>query len=579
MDHHLPEHTPAALSQSHLDEMASPLLSEDMLTRLRGYGEELRVSAGAKLFGRSERDVDMFVVLEGTLDVYALDQENLPRLINRKGRGGFTGEQDLISSRQVLAEGFATTDCHLLRVCRREIARLLRCEGDIANLITQAALWRRIKLLQVAGAGIVLVGNHLAADTARLQRFLFRNSYPHRLLAPEELHTDQAAEMEAASLGEFPSLIFPDGEVLRRPSIARLAEKLGLAEHIEPGSSYDIVIVGAGPAGLATAVYAASEGLSILVIEGFACGGQAGTSSRIENFLGFPTGISGMELANLAQIQALKFGARLAISKDVVGIRSEGGIHHVTTCDGVGVRARSVVIATGAAYRKLDVPDYPRYENQGIHYAATAMEAKLCKQQVGAVIGGGNSAGQAALFLARFAAHVHLVVRRGNLTDTMSSYLISRITSTSNITVHHHCAVERLEGDSCLEFASWRNLRTGVLTRERIGAMFVLIGAEPNTRWLGGAVRLDARGFIGTGAADAFENSRYATNVAGIYAVGDVRSGSTKRVASAVGEGSVVIADVHRYLSAHEHVEAESHSVLAALQASHHPADQHAARP
>jgi thioredoxin reductase (NADPH) len=565
-----PDHDTFALSSSHLDEMASPVFTEDMLLRLAEYGTQLHVAAGATLFKRTDRDVDMFVVLAGTVDVYALDKNNQPRLINTKGRGGFTGEQDLISSRQVLAEGFATTDCHLLRVGRSEIARLLRCEGDIANMITQAILWRRVKLFKGSGAGIVLIGNPLTSDTARLQRFLFRNSFPHSVLAPENLHPEHMAQPDAPALERFPSVLFPDGDVLVRPSIAQLAEKLGMCERIDTGATYDIVIVGAGPAGLATAVYAASEGLSILVIESFACGGQAGTSSRIENFLGFPSGISGLELANLAQIQALKFGARLAISKDVAALRTVDGLHSLTMCDGVTVHARAVVIATGATYRKLAVANYPRFEHQGIHYAATAMEAKLCRHEIAAVIGGGNSAGQAALFLSRFSAHIHLVVRRSTLTETMSTYLISRISSCPNITVHHDCAIEELEGGSRLEYASWRNHQSGQIIRQQIGALFVMIGAEPNSRWLGDAVLLDKRGFIETGTADAFENTRYATNVAGIYAVGDIRSESTKRVASAVGEGSVVITDVHRYLS-QQGVAAESESVLAAWQIARHP--------
>ena len=564
------------MSATHLDELASPVFTEDMLLRLAEYGVEEHVSAGARLFSRSDRDVDMFVVLAGTVDVFALDKKNQPRRINTKGRGGFTGEQDLISSRQALAEGFATTNCHLLRVCRSEIARLLRCEGDIANVITQAILWRRVKLLQGSSTGIVLIGNHLESDTAKLQRFLFRNSFPHSLLAPEPLHTDEGGRETLADHAKFPSVIFPDGTVLLRPSIARLAEQLGMCERIETGTTFDIVIVGAGPAGLATAVYAASEGLSILVIETFACGGQAGTSSRIENFLGFPSGISGLDLANLAQIQALKFGARLAISKDAVAIATVDGLHHMTMCDGVTVKARAVVIASGATYRKLDAADYQRFEYQGIHYAATAMEAKLCKHEAVAVIGGGNSAGQAALFLSRFSPRVHLIVRRPTLTETMSSYLILRILSCPNITVHSESAIEALEGDVFLEYASWRNHRTRELMREKIGALFIMIGAEPNSRWLNGAVELDKRGFVETGTADAFENTRYATNVPGIYAVGDIRAGSTKRVASAVGEGSVVIADVHRYLSTHQGVVAEDASVLAAWQIARHESDQQA---
>jgi thioredoxin reductase (NADPH) len=330
---------------------------------------------------------------------------------------------------------------------------------------------------------------------------------------------------------------------------------------------YDVVVVGAGPAGLAAAVYAASEGLCTLVIEGTAPGGQAGTSSKIENYLGFPTGISGQRLASRAQLQALKFGVRFAISREVITAEQIDGIHKLTITGGISVRARSVVVASGAQYRKLSVENYSQFENRGIYYAATAMESLLCRDSEVIVVGGGNSAGQAAVFLSGIASHVHHIVRGKSLASTMSQYLISRIESSSHISLHTSSEIVKLEGSSSLEAVTWINRNSGEMTVKPIGSVFVMIGAEPNTGWLFGTLKLDKKGFILTGGADGFETTPYACSVPGMFAVGDVRSNSIKRVASAVGEGSVVISDVHRYLAdCRNSVEAEPRSALAALQ-------------
>jgi thioredoxin reductase (NADPH) len=331
----------------------------------------------------------------------------------------------------------------------------------------------------------------------------------------------------------------PDGRVMQRPGFAELADELGMTEVLDPTTTYDIAVVGAGPAGLAAAVYGASEGLSTIILEGIAPGGQAGTSSKIENYLGFPTGVSGHELADRAQVQAQKFGARLAIARDVTGIDSVDGIHVLKLAGGAVVRARSVVIATGTQYRKLNVENYGRFEGQGIQYAATAMEAQMCREREVAVIGVGNSAGQATVYLSGIASHVQLIIRRASLAETMSQYLISRIENSPRITVHTESEIERLDGETVLRCASWKNRVTNERETREIGSMFVMIGAEPNTGWLYGAVTLDNKGFIITGSKEAFENTRYATNVPGIYAVGDVPAQSVKRVASAVGEGSM----------------------------------------
>jgi thioredoxin reductase (NADPH) len=356
---------------------------------------------------------------------------------------------------------------------------------------------------------------------------------------------------------------------LARPTITELADVLGITELPDSGMIYDVVVVGAGPAGLAAAVYAASEGLCTLVIEGIAPGGQAGTSSRIENYLGFPTGISGQQLASRAQLQALKFGVQFAISRETVTVDQTGGVHKLTLAGGIPVHTRSVVVASGAQYRKLSVTNYKQFENRGIYYAATAMESVLCRDREIVVVGGGNSAGQAAMFLSGVAKHVHHVVRGPSLASTMSQYLVSRIESSSHITLHTDSEIEKLEGDSSLESVSWTNRKTGETTAMPIGSIFVMIGAEPNSGWLFGTVKLDKKGFVLTGGEDGFERTPYATSVPGIFAVGDIRANSVKRIASAVGEGSVVISDVHRYLADHRNdFAAQPNSALAAARAA-----------
>ena len=313
-------------------------------------------------------------------------------------------------------------------------------------------------------------------------------------------------------------------------------------------------------------MYAASEGLCTIVIEGTAPGGQAGTSSKIENYLGFPTGISGQRLASRAQLQALKFGVRFAISRQVVTAEQVDGLHKLTLAGGIQVRARAVVVASGAQYRTLSVENYSDYENRGIYYAATAMEAVSCRESEVIVVGGGNSAGQAAVFLSGIAKHVHHIVRGKSLVATMSQYLISRIESSARITLHTQSEIVELEGAKSLEFVAWKNRSTGETTRRPVGSVFVMVGAEPNSGWLFGSVKLDKKGFILTGGAEGFDSTPYATSVPGMFAVGDVRSASVKRVASAVGEGSVVISDVHRYLADHRNsFAAEPNSALEAL--------------
>ncbi len=325
---------------------------------------------------------------------------------------------------------------------------------------------------------------------------------------------------------------------------------MGITELPEPGTIYDVAVVGAGPSGLAAAVYAASEGLCTIVIEGLAPGGQAGLSSKIENYLGFPTGIGGQELASRAQLQALKFGAQFAISREVVGIEEVTGVHKLTLAGGIVVYARALVVASGAQYRRLDVKNDAQYENRGLYYAATPMESLLCRDQEVIVVGGGNSAGQASMFLSGVAKHVHQIVRGPSLAATMSQYLIARVENSTRVTLYMDSEIVALDGEPDLSSVRCYSRKTGQQTERAIGAVFVMIGAEPNTEWITGVVQLDRKGFIVTGVTNGFESTTYATSVPGIYAVGDVRADSVMRVASALGEGSVVISDVHRYLAA-----------------------------
>jgi len=528
-----------------------PHLSPDMAKRVAAYGTEERLPGGTLLFERGDRSADFFFVLEGEVEIFDLDNEDAPHVFAVQGAQQFTGELDLFTDHRILVSGRARGDCRVIRVKPRAFRRLVSTESDIGEIIMRAFILRRVGLIQHAQGGVVLIGSGHGADTLRLQRFLTRNGYPHRLL---DIDVDPGASgfLKCFELtpAQLPVVIAPGRNVFRNPSNAALADDLGFSEFVDPAHVHDVAVIGAGPAGLATAVYAASEGLETVVVESLAPGGQAGTSSKIENYLGFPTGISGQALAGRAQVQARKFGARLIISRSVMGIDCEQPPYRLKLDDGRFVSARSVVIATGARYRKLDVPDLARFEGQGLHYAATAMESGLCRGEEVIVVGGGNSAGQAAVFLSRTVAKVHLLVRAEGLAATMSDYLIQRIQSSPRIELHTRTEIAALAGDPFLREVTWRYRPTGETTTHRISNVFVMIGAEPNTEWLNGCLELDSKGFVKTGqdAQGLALASPYATTRPGIYAVGDVRSGSVKRVASSVGEGSVVVQAIHGFL-------------------------------
>ncbi|WP_445143389.1 FAD-dependent oxidoreductase [Dyella sp. Tek66A03] len=529
-----------------------PRLADEMAGRIAPYGEVEQVPAGTTLFERGQRGADFFFVLEGGIEIIDVDNEGQPQIVTTHTRHQFTGELDHFNQRMILVSGIAMVESRLIRITRDNFRRLVSGEPDIGEIIMRAFILRRLNIIEQGIGGVVLIGPGHGADILRLQRFLVRNGYPHRLI-------DTDIDPKAAGLLDtfdvrphlFPVVISPDHQMLMNPSTAELADSLGLTESFEPGHVHDVAVVGAGPAGLAAAVYGASEGLDTIVIEGMAPGGQAGTSSKIENYLGFPTGISGQALAGRAQIQAQKFGARLAISRNVTRLHCASQPYELELDDGQRVTARAVVVATGARYRKLDVPNYDRYEGQGIHYAATPMEGKLCAGEEVVVVGGGNSAGQAAVFLSRIAAHVHMLVRGTGLAATMSDYLIRRIHQSPRITLHTETHIVGFEGDDRLQQVTWSGRSDGSRVTRAVTNVFVMVGAEPNTDWLNGCLALDAKGFVMTGVDDDGTPTSvpFATSKRGIFAVGDVRSGSVKRVASGVGEGSVVIQAVHNFLN------------------------------
>ena len=540
-------------------ELAFPDLTEDMVARLQAYGNQESFPAGAVLYTHGDRKIDMFVVLEGEVEIYLPSTEDDAKVFARYRKHNFTGEFNLLNSQGALVEARTIAPSTLLRISRTRFERLMRTEGDIANVIVAACIWRRIGIVKAASSGVILQGRSGDDQMMLLQRFFVRNNYPHRIV-------NVSAEDIENYCAPLPAVILSDGRTMRRPSIPKLADELGITELPDPEMTCDVAVVGAGPAGLAAAVYAASEGLCTTVIEGMAPGGQAGASSKIENYLGFPAGISGQQLATRAQLQALKFGVHFAISREVITVEQLDGIHKLTLQGGHQVCARTVVVASGAQYRKLGVNNYVKYENRGLYYAATAMESVLCRDQEVIVVGGGNSAGQASLFLSGIAKHVHHLVRGPSFAETMSQYLISRIENSSHITVHTKSEIVELDGDPSLERVTWANLDTGERTVRNTSTVFVMIGAEPNTGWLFGTVRLDKKGFILTGGTDGFDKSPYATSMPGIYAVGDARANSVKRVASAVGEGSVVISYIHRYLADHRNqLSVRPNSTLAAL--------------
>lgn len=539
-----------------------PRLGDEQVQRVAAFGSVEELAKGAVLFERNDRSVDFFLVLDGFIEIYEPGPDGEPHVMTIHGEHQFTGELDLFNDRAILVGGRMGVDGRVARLGRAQFRRMLSAEPDVAEIIMRAFILRRAGFIQHGQAAVTILGSRRAADTVRLQRFLSRNGHPFIALDPE---SDSQAEERLRQLGLHggagPVVLCGPDRVLVRPSNEELGDCLGISEPLDPALVTDMAVVGAGPAGLAAAVYATSEGVRTVVLESEAPGGQAGTSSRIENYLGFPTGLSGQELAARAQVQAQKFGARIVVPRRVTRLHGDEPPYTLELADGSRLRASTVVLATGARYRTLDISGLERFEGSGVHYAATAVEARLCESEEVIVVGGGNSAGQAAVFLAGHASHVHVLVRGETLAASMSEYLVGRIEAARDrITLHLRTEITALHGERHLERVTWTDRRSGAAQTRPIANVFLMLGAVPNTEWLHGAVRLDDKGFVLTGHRDAAPPDAgaappapqlLATDRPGIFAVGDVRSGSVKRVASAVGEGSVVVSSIHQALIAY----------------------------
>ncbi len=538
-----------------------PKLSDEQIARLSQVGIRRTVPQGEILFDQGSIGRHFYVLLKGTVEALLPSSEGEVNLRLHQP-GDFTGELDMLSGRPSLVRARTVEPSELLEIDPVSLRNIIQTDPELGEFLLGVFVRRRVAMIARAMGDVVLIGSKHSADTLRLKEFLARNSHPFTYL---ELDQDSPAEQ---LLGRFkihreqiPVLIGRDQSPMRNPTNAELAARLGLNAEIDGERVYDLIVVGAGPSGLAAAVYGASEGLHVLVLEAIAPGGQAGSSSRIENYLGFPLGISGQDLAGRAFVQAEKFGAQIAVARPATALKCDSRPFHVECKGAEAVRARVVVIACGAQYRKLQLPNLAQFEGTGVYYGATALEAQLCKGEDVIVIGGGNSAGQAAMYLSTIAKHVYMVVRDSDLADSMSQYLIRRIEECRDITRLFRTEIIKLEGSETLESVTWRNRDTLETRTPAIRHVFSMAGANPNTEWLEGCVALDSRGFVKTGAdlmADELDKARwplrrrpylFETTVPGVFAVGDVRWGSVKRVASAVGEGSVVVQLVHRVLA------------------------------
>jgi thioredoxin reductase (NADPH) len=541
--------------------VAFPTLTRDQIQYLERYGEVRETEAGQVLFTEGDRSYDFIVILEGEVEI-AENFEGKRRTIAVHGAHRFLGEMNMLTGQSVYLSAVVREGGEVLAIPPENLKEIITEEPTLSDTILKAFIARRSVLMR-AGAGLRIVGSRHSRDALRLREFAVRNRLPH-----EWIELEEDGERARALLGRFgvqpretPVAVWlGEKNVLKNPSNADLARTIGLDVDTSIEQVYDLIVVGAGPAGLAASVYGASEGLSTLSLEAVALGGQAGTSSRIENYLGFPAGLSGSELASRALVQADKFGARTAVPQEAVGLRREDGHYRVALSGGGEVAGRSVIVATGARYRRPEIPRLERFEGVSVHYAATEAEAQMCRGNEVAVVGGGNSAGQAAVFLAGRVARVYLLIRGGDLGKSMSRYLVDRIGNTDNIELHDHTRVGELLGDGALDGLVAEDNRSGERRTLAARALFVFIGAEANTGWLQEAVALDERGFVPTGKAldssalDARDGSSrepylLETSLPGVFAAGDVRGGSVKRVASAVGEGSMAVRFVHQYLA------------------------------
>jgi thioredoxin reductase (NADPH) len=531
-----------------------PTLEPVEIERVRRFGEVRSYRAGEALAKVGQTGHGLTVILSGNVEITQHTELGHGIPIVTHGPGGFMGELAQLSGRPSLVDAYARGPVEALVIPPEQLRALLVAEAELGERIMRALILRRVGLLESGSGGPTIIGRAGNGDVLRLEGFLARNGHPRVRLDPE---TDPEAkaliERFQVDPGQLPIVLCPGGQLLRNPTESELARCIGLVGPIDPNHTYDMAVVGAGPAGLAAAVYAASEGLSALVLESRAFGGQAGASARIENYLGFPTGISGMALMGRAYSQAQKFGVEMAIPDEVRGLEATGeradGRFVLTLTNAERVSARSVVIASGARYRRPDVANLEAIEASSVHYWASPLEGKLVTGQEVALIGGGNSAGQAAVYLATQATKVWLLIRGPDLQASMSRYLIDRIAGLSNVQLVTRVHITGLEsGDGTLEAIRWRRGDSGAEERLPIRHLFLFIGAEPNTEWLAGSgVMLDAKGFVLTG--DVTGRHALETSRRGVFAIGDVRSGSVKRVAAAVGEGAQVVTALHAYLA------------------------------
>jgi Thioredoxin reductase len=536
-----------------------PKLTPVQISRIEPHGRIRSILPGEVLIEQGDTSVPFFVVITGEIEIVRPfgTQETL---VTVHSDGQFTGEVNMLSGRRSLVRARVTKPGKVIELDHQQMLSLVQTDVELSGIFMRAFILRRVELIAAGVGDIVLVGSAYSADTLRIKEFLMRNGHPYSYIDLErDLDVQNLLDTFQVSASEIPVLICRGQIVLRTPSNQEIADCLGFNESIDQTHVRDLIIIGAGPSGLAAAVYGASEGLDVLMLETSSPGGQAGSSSSIENYLGFPTGISGQELAGRAYTQAQKFGARMLVAK-ASQLVCDGRPYVIELENGARISTRTVMIATGVQYRKLPLENLSRFEGAGVYYGATFVEAQLCGGEEVVVVGGGNSAGQAAVFLAQNAKRVHMLVRSSGLTASMSRYLIRRIENTPTIILRPRTEIVTLEGGAHLESVHWRNNQSGETEKHEISHVFIMTGAEPNTHWLNGCIILDDKGFIKTGSdllsdnlsASAWPLMRQPylleTSLPGVFAVGDVRSGSVKRVASAVGEGSIAISFIHKVL-------------------------------
>jgi thioredoxin reductase (NADPH) len=536
-----------------------PVLEAFEIERVRRFGKVRPYDDGAALAKVGEVGPGLTIILAGQVEIVRRDGLGHSTPIVTYGPGSFMGELAQLAGRPALIDAHAQGPVEALIISPDQLRALLIAEAELGERIMRALILRRVGLLETGAGGPIIVGRPGNGDVLRLEGFLRRNGHPRQTLDPDtDAEAKALIERFHIDPGQLPIVLCPDGQLLRNPGERELARCIGLVRPIDPTRIYDVAIIGAGPAGLAAAVYAGSEGLSVLVLDCRAFGGQAGASARIENYLGFPTGITGMALMARAYNQAQKFGVEMAVPDEVAGLEAEDHLAPrrvvLRLSNNERVSARSLVIASGARYRRLSIPNLEAFEGASVHYWASPLEAKLCARQEVALVGAGNSAGQAAVYLANQAAKVWLLVRGDDLAASMSRYLVDRIRGLPNVEVLTRISVTRLEGhDGVLEAIRWRPGASGEEVRRPIQHLFLFIGAEPNTDWLlGSGVALDAKGFVLTGGSTTDKRRPLETSREGVFAIGDVRSGSIKRVAAAVGEGAQVVATLHAYLATAE---------------------------